>query len=133
MNVCLKVVIFLQTIRGERLGRRLLDIIRPHSHTLSHRREIWGALCILVRGPPSRRRALLMRPHIEYLQNRAHLNHHLPVHRMCTHPERSLSPAPSGSSFLNDLEAKTPIKHLQKETDGNRTLLDTINALIAVV
>ncbi|KAH9067930.1 hypothetical protein EDB87DRAFT_1678312 [Lactarius vividus] len=34
--------------------------------------------------------------------------------------------------FFNELEAKTPIKHLQKETDGNKTLLDTINALIAV-
>lgn len=35
--------------------------------------------------------------------------------------------------FLDELEAKTPIKHLQKEMDGNKTLLDTINALIAVV
>jgi hypothetical protein len=35
--------------------------------------------------------------------------------------------------FLDEFEAKTPIKHLQKEMDGNKTLLDTINALIAVV
>ncbi|KAH9042580.1 hypothetical protein EDB85DRAFT_1915769 [Lactarius pseudohatsudake] len=48
---------------------------------------------------------------------------------MYTHPEPSLSPA---ASFLNGSEAKTPIKHLQKETEGNKTLLDTINALIAV-
>jgi hypothetical protein len=35
--------------------------------------------------------------------------------------------------FLDELEAKTPIKHLQRETDGNKALLDTINSLIAVV
>jgi len=35
--------------------------------------------------------------------------------------------------FLDELELKTPIKHLQKETDGNKALLDTINALISVV
>jgi hypothetical protein len=35
--------------------------------------------------------------------------------------------------FLDELEAKTPVKHLQRETDGNKALLDTINALIAVV
>jgi hypothetical protein len=35
--------------------------------------------------------------------------------------------------FLDELEAKTPIKHLQKEMDGNKTLLDTINAIITVV
>ncbi|KAI0254514.1 hypothetical protein BJV78DRAFT_1184763 [Lactifluus subvellereus] len=34
--------------------------------------------------------------------------------------------------FLDELEAKAPIKQFQKETDGNKTLLDTINALIAV-
>lgn len=34
--------------------------------------------------------------------------------------------------FLDELEAKTPIKHLQKEMDGNKTLLDTINAIITV-
>jgi hypothetical protein len=37
------------------------------------------------------------------------------------------------ANFLDELEAKTPINHFQKETDGNKTLLDTINALIAVV
>ncbi|KAI9441321.1 hypothetical protein H4582DRAFT_2055272 [Lactarius indigo] len=61
--------------------------------------------------------------------SRARLSHPLPVHRMCMHPEPSLSPAPV---FLNEPEVKTPIKHLQKETEGNKTLLDTINALIAV-
>ena len=36
--------------------------------------------------------------------------------------------------FLDELDAKAPIKHHpQKETDGNQALLDTINALIAVV
>jgi hypothetical protein len=35
--------------------------------------------------------------------------------------------------FLDELEAKAPIRQFQKETDGNSTLLDTINALIAVV
>jgi hypothetical protein len=37
------------------------------------------------------------------------------------------------ADFLDELEAKTPINHLQKETDASKTLLDTINALIAVV
>lgn len=35
--------------------------------------------------------------------------------------------------FLDELELKTPVKHLQRETDGNKALLDTINSLIAVV
>ncbi len=35
--------------------------------------------------------------------------------------------------FFDELEVKTPIKHLQRQTDGNKALLDTINALIAVV
>jgi hypothetical protein len=35
--------------------------------------------------------------------------------------------------FLDELEAKAPIKHLQRETDGNKAVLDSINAIIAVV
>ena len=35
--------------------------------------------------------------------------------------------------FLDELELKTPIKALQKETDGNSALLDTINSLVSVV
>ncbi|KAH9067931.1 hypothetical protein EDB87DRAFT_1678313 [Lactarius vividus] len=49
---------------------------------------------------------------------------------MYTHLEVSLGLAPS---FLNEPEVKNPIKHLQKEIEGNKTLLDTVNALIAVV
>jgi len=37
------------------------------------------------------------------------------------------------ANFLDEVDAKTPIKHLQKETDGNKTVLDTINAIITVV
>ncbi|KAH9177697.1 hypothetical protein EDB89DRAFT_1430818 [Lactarius sanguifluus] len=68
--------------------------------------------------------------HSEHSHSRARSGHPLPVHRMYTHhPEPSLSPA---TSFLNEPEAKAPIQHLQKEREGNKTLLDTINALIAV-
>jgi hypothetical protein len=51
------------------------------------------------------------------------------------HPSRQAStdPLTAINHFLDELEAKTPIKHLQKEIDGNKTLLDTVNALIAVV
>jgi len=35
--------------------------------------------------------------------------------------------------FFDELEVKTPLKHFQRETDGNKALLDTMNALIAVV
>ena len=51
------------------------------------------------------------------------------------HPSRqpSTDQLTAVAHFLDELDAKTPIKHLQKETDGNKTLLDTINALIAVV
>jgi hypothetical protein len=35
--------------------------------------------------------------------------------------------------FLDELEHKTPIKALQKETDGNSALLNTINSLVSVV
>ena len=50
-----------------------------------------------------------------------------------------LRQAPSGDQlaaiayFLDELEHKTPIKALQKETDGNSALLDTINSLVSVV
>lgn len=36
-------------------------------------------------------------------------------------------------NFLDELEIKTPIKHFQRETEGNKALLDTINSLISVV
>lgn len=51
------------------------------------------------------------------------------------HPSRqpSTDQLTAIAHFFDELEAKTPIKHMQKETDGNKTLLDTINALIAVV
>jgi hypothetical protein len=35
--------------------------------------------------------------------------------------------------FLDELELKTPIKPLQRETEGNTALLGTINSLVAVV
>lgn len=35
--------------------------------------------------------------------------------------------------FLDELELKTPIRPLSKETDGNTALLDTINSLVSVV
>lgn len=92
------VISLLQAIRGEGRGRRLLDIIHPHSHTLRRCREIWGALGILVRDHPSRRRALLMRPHIEYSRGGALPSHPLPEHRAYARPEPSPSPAPSSSS-----------------------------------
>ncbi|KAH8996624.1 hypothetical protein EDB92DRAFT_1508014 [Lactarius akahatsu] len=77
--------------------------LRYHSSTQPHPQPSQGDL-----GGPL---------HSEYSQIRARLGHPLPVHRtgMYTHPE-----------------AKTPIKHLQKEMEGHKTLLDTINALIAV-
>ena len=51
------------------------------------------------------------------------------------HPSRQASTdqLTTIAHFLDELEAKTPIKHLQKEMDGNKTLLDIINALITVV
>ena len=88
----------LQAIRGEGRGRRLLDIIRPHKDTLHHYWEIWRALDFLVRVLPSRLRALLIHPHIEYSQSRAQSSHPHPVHRGYTHPGPSPSPAPSSSS-----------------------------------
>ncbi|KAH9006493.1 hypothetical protein EDB86DRAFT_2824714 [Lactarius hatsudake] len=89
--------------------------LRHHSSTQPYRQPSQGDL-----GSPL---------YFEYPQSRARLNHPLPVHRMYTHPELSLSPA---ANFLNESEAKTPIKHLQKEMEDHKTLLDTINALIAV-
>jgi hypothetical protein len=35
--------------------------------------------------------------------------------------------------FLDELDLKTPIRPLAKETDGNTALLDTINSLVSVV
>ena len=35
--------------------------------------------------------------------------------------------------FLDELDPKTPIRPLTNETDGNTTLLDAINSLVAVV
>ncbi|KAI9465846.1 hypothetical protein BJY52DRAFT_1243007, partial [Lactarius psammicola] len=67
-------------------------------HTLRRRREIWGALGILVRDHPSGRRALLMRPNTEYSQSGSHSSHPLPMHRAYARPELSPSPAPSSSS-----------------------------------
>lgn len=51
------------------------------------------------------------------------------------HPSRQLTTdqLTAVTHFLDEIDAKTPIKHMQKENDGNKTLLDTINALIAVV
>ena len=88
----------LQAIRGEGRGRRLLDMIHPHNHTPNHYREIWRALGILVRDLPSRRRALLIHLHVEYLQSRAQSSHPHPVYHGYTHPGPSPSPAPSSSS-----------------------------------
>ncbi|KAI0266382.1 hypothetical protein BC834DRAFT_969422 [Gloeopeniophorella convolvens] len=50
------------------------------------------------------------------------------------HPSRqsSTDQLAAITNFLDELETKTPIKHLQKQTDSNTALLDTINALIAV-
>lgn len=35
--------------------------------------------------------------------------------------------------FLDELDLKTPIRPLARETDGNTALLDTINSLVSVV
>ena len=57
--------------------------------------------------------------------------HHLPQEISRTRSESDQLAAIA--HFFDELEAKTPIKRLQKETDGNKALLDTINSLIAVV
>jgi hypothetical protein len=55
---------------------------------------------------------------------------------MSNHPLRQASTndqLAAIAKFLDELELKTPIKPLQRETEGNRALLDTINSLVAVV
>jgi hypothetical protein len=64
--------------------------------------------------------------------------------RSASHPVTmtdQLSPQTSSSGdqlaliahFLDELDLKTPIRPLAKETDSNTALLDTINSLVAVV
>ena len=55
---------------------------------------------------------------------------------MTNEPLRQTSPSDQLAAiayFLDELELKTPIRALQKETDGNSALLDTINSLVSVV
>ncbi|KAI9447346.1 hypothetical protein BJY52DRAFT_1311858 [Lactarius psammicola] len=90
MSMCSQVVIsLLRARRGEGRARRLLDII-----------HIWGAFGILMRDHPSGRRALLMRPHIEYSQSGTQLSYPLPMHRAYARPELSPGPAPSSSKGI---------------------------------
>jgi hypothetical protein len=69
------------------------------------------------------------------------MSFHIPVPSSITHHPSQQSSHTQASpdqlaavaTFLDELEAKAPLNHFQKETDGSKTLLDTINSLIAVV